>query len=197
AGADIAEMAKKDLADGRAFGFVGQAVCKRIEEFRAPVIALVEGYALGGGLEIALAADFIVAAEGAKLGLPETTVGIHPGFGGASRLTRLIGRARTKLLIFTGVPVTAEEAARLGFVAQVYPADRIREDVAALAATISERAPLAIAWAKAVVNRGADATLDTALRLEGESAGHTFGTADRTEGMAAFLERRKPKFEGR
>lgn len=81
--------------------------------------------------------------------------------------------------------------------AQVYAADRIREDVAALAATISERAPLAIAWAKAVVNRGADATLDTALRLEGESAGHTFGTADRTEGMAAFLERRKPKFEGR
>ncbi|MCI4326922.1 MAG: enoyl-CoA hydratase-related protein [Thermoplasmata archaeon] len=197
AGADIAEMAKKDLAEGRAFGFVGQAVCKRIEEFRAPVIALVEGYALGGGLEIALAADFIVAAEGAQLGLPETTVGIHPGFGGASRLTRLIGRARTKLLIFTGIPVSAEEAARLGFVVRVYPADRIREAVGALAGSIAERAPLAVAWAKAVVNRGADATLDTALRLEGESAGHTFGTADRIEGMNAFLERRKPKFEGR
>jgi enoyl-CoA hydratase/3-hydroxyacyl-CoA dehydrogenase len=197
AGADIAEMAKKDLADGRAFGFVGQAVCKRIEEFRAPVIALVEGYALGGGLEIALAADFIVAAEGAQLGLPETTVGIHPGFGGASRLTRLIGRARTKFLVFTGVPVSAEEAARLGFVVRVYPADRIREEVGALAGTIAERAPLAVAWAKAVVNRGADATLDTALRLEGESAGHTFGTSDRTEGMNAFLERRRPKFEGR
>jgi enoyl-CoA hydratase / 3-hydroxyacyl-CoA dehydrogenase len=197
AGADIAEMAKKDLADGRAFGFVGQAVCKRIEEFRAPVIALVEGYALGGGLEIALAADFIVAAEGAQLGLPETTVGIHPGFGGASRLTRLIGRARTKFLVFTGVPVSAEEATRLGFVVRVYPADRIREEVGALAGTIAERAPLAVAWAKAVVNRGADATLDTALRLEGESAGHTFGTSDRTEGMNAFLERRRPKFEGR
>ncbi|MCI4321509.1 MAG: enoyl-CoA hydratase-related protein, partial [Thermoplasmata archaeon] len=197
AGADIAEMAKKDLADGRAFGFVGQAVCKRIEEFRAPVIALVEGYALGGGLEIALSADFIVAADGAQLGLPETTVGIHPGFGGASRLTRLIGRARTKLLIFTGVPVSAEEAARLGFVVRVYPADRAREEVAALAATIAERAPLAISWAKAVVNRGEDSTLDAALRLEGESAGHTFGTSDRTEGMNAFLERRKPKFEGR
>ncbi|MCI4336467.1 MAG: enoyl-CoA hydratase-related protein [Thermoplasmata archaeon] len=197
AGADIGEMAKKDLAEGRAFGFVGQAVCKRIEEFRAPVVALVEGYALGGGLELALAADFIVAAEGAQLGLPETTVGIHPGFGGASRLTRLIGRARTKLLIFTGIPVSAEEAARLGFVVRVYPADQIREEVAALADMIAERAPLAVAWAKAVVNRGSDATLDTALRLEGESAGHTFGTADRTEGMTAFLERRKPKFEGR
>ncbi|MCI4332561.1 MAG: enoyl-CoA hydratase-related protein [Thermoplasmata archaeon] len=197
AGADIGEMAKKDLADGRAFGFAGQAVCKRIEEFRAPVVALVEGYALGGGLELALAADFIVAAEGAQLGLPETTVGIHPGFGGASRLTRLIGRARTKLLIFTGVPVSAEEAARLGFVVRTYPADRIREEVALLAAMISERAPLAVAWAKAVVNRGADSTLDSSLRLEGESAGHTFGTSDRTEGMNAFLERRKPKFEGR
>jgi enoyl-CoA hydratase / 3-hydroxyacyl-CoA dehydrogenase len=197
AGADIAEMAKKDLADGRAFGFVGQAVCKRIEEFRAPVLALIEGYALGGGLELALAADLILAAEGAQLGLPETTVGIHPGFGGASRLTRLIGRARTKLLIFTGTPVSAEEAARLGFVVRTYPPERIREEVGALAATIADRAPLAVAWAKAVVNRGADATLDTALRLEGESAGHTFGTADRTEGMNAFLERRKPKFEGR
>jgi enoyl-CoA hydratase/3-hydroxyacyl-CoA dehydrogenase len=197
AGADIAEMAKKDLAEGRAFGFIGQAVCKRIEEFRCPVIALVEGYALGGGLEIALAADFIVAAEGAQLGLPETTVGIHPGFGGASRLTRLIGRARTKLLIFTGVPVSAEEAARLGFVVRVYPADRIREEVGAMAQTIAERAPLAVSWAKAVVNRGADSTLDASLRLEGESAGHTFGTSDRTEGMNAFLERRKPKFEGR
>ncbi|HKV90794.1 MAG TPA: enoyl-CoA hydratase-related protein [Thermoplasmata archaeon] len=197
AGADIAEMARKDLADGRAFGFIGQAVCKRIEEFRAPVIAMVEGYALGGGLEIALAADFIVAADGAQLGLPETTVGIHPGFGGASRLTRLIGRARTKLLIYTGVPVSAEEAARLGFVVRLYPADRIRDDVSALAATIAERAPLAVSWAKAVVNRGGDATLDTSLRLEGESAGHTFGTADRLEGMHAFLERRKPKFEGR
>ncbi|MCI4325397.1 MAG: enoyl-CoA hydratase-related protein [Thermoplasmata archaeon] len=197
AGADIAEMAKKDLADGQAFGFVGQAVCKRIEEFRAPVLALVEGYALGGGLELALAADLILAADGAQLGLPETTVGIHPGFGGASRLTRLIGRARTKLLIFTGTPVSAEEAARLGFVVRTYPPDRIREEVATLAASIADRAPLAVAWAKAVVNRGADATLDTALRLEAESAGHTFGTADRTEGMNAFLERRKPKFEGR
>jgi enoyl-CoA hydratase / 3-hydroxyacyl-CoA dehydrogenase len=197
AGADILEMERKDLAEGRAFGFLGQSVCRKIEEFRTPVIALVEGYALGGGLEIALAADFIVAAEGARLGLPEATVGIHPGFGGASRLTRLIGRARTKLLVFTAEGVDAAEAARLGFVVRVLPADSAREDVQALATTIASRAPLALAWAKAVINRGADASLDTALRLEGESAGHTFATADRAEGMRAFRERRPPKFEGR
>ncbi|MCI4330651.1 MAG: enoyl-CoA hydratase-related protein [Thermoplasmata archaeon] len=196
AGADIAEMARKSVAEGRAFGFAGQAVCKRIETSRMPVIALVEGYALGGGLELALSADFILAAEGAQLGLPETTVGIHTGFGGASRLTRLIGRAKTKMLLFTGVPVPAAEAARLGFVVRVLPAATARDDAQALAETIASRAPLAVSWAKAVVDHGMDSPLDAAMRLEGESAAHTFGTADRTEGMQAFLERRPPKFRG-
>src|SRR5208282_880849 len=107
AGADIAEMERKNLAEGVAFGFHGQRVAERIERFPGPVIALVEGYALGGGFELALAADFIIAAEGSFLGLPEVTVGIHPGMGGATRLTRLIGRARTKLLVYTGAPVSA------------------------------------------------------------------------------------------
>ncbi len=196
AGADIAEMAEKTLADGLVFGFVGQATARAIERFPRPVIALVEGYALGGGLELALAADFIVAAEGAQLGLPEVTVGIHPGMGGASRLTRLIGRGKSKLLVFTGTPVTAEEAARLGFVARVLPAGQAREETQALAETIASRAPLAVRWAKRVIDEGMDASLDAALYLEGESAGHTFGTRDRTEGMRAFLERRPPKFEG-
>ncbi|HZY70590.1 MAG TPA: enoyl-CoA hydratase-related protein [Thermoplasmata archaeon] len=196
AGADIAEMAEKNVPDGRAFGFSGQAVCKRIEEFPRPVIALVEGYALGGGLELALACDFVIAADGAQLGLPEVTVGIHPGFGGASRLTRIIGRSRTKLLVYTGVPVSAQEAARLGFVTRVVPAASARLDVQALAEMIAERAPFAVSSAKAVIDQGQDAALDAALRLEGESAGHTFATQDRTEGMRAFLERRKPKFTG-
>ena len=126
AGADIAEMERKSLAEGVAFGFQGQRVADRIEHFPTPVIALVEGYALGGGLEIALAADFIVAAEGSLLGLPEVTVGIHPGLGGATRLTRLIGRAKTKLLTYSGVPVSAEEAYRLGFVVKVVPAASAR-----------------------------------------------------------------------
>jgi enoyl-CoA hydratase / 3-hydroxyacyl-CoA dehydrogenase len=198
AGADIAEMVDKDLAGGRRFGFAGQVVCKRIEEFRTPVIALVEGYALGGGLELALACDFIVAAAGARLGLPEVKVGIHPGWGGASRLTRLVGRANAKYVVFTGrEDISAEEAFDLGFVTRVVPAEAARDDVARMARLIADRAPLAVQWVKGVVNRAVDSPLDASLRLEGESAGHTFATRDRTEGMRAFLERRKPDFEGK
>ena len=197
AGADIAEMEKKTLAEGIEFGFLGQRVAERIERFPRPVIALVEGFALGGGLELALAADFIVAAEGAQLGLPEVTVGIHPGMGGATRLTRLIGRANSKLLAYTGTPVDAEEAHRLGFVVKVVPKDRAREEVEELAELIASRAPLGVRWVKEVIDRGLDAPLAAALQLEGTSAGHTFGTHDRAEGMRAFLERRKPNFEGK
>ncbi len=197
AGADIAEMERKTLADGIDFGLLGQRVAERVERFPAPVIALVEGYALGGGLELALAADFIVAAKGAQLGLPEVTLGIHPGMGGASRLTRLIGRAKTKLLTYTGVPVSAEEAYRLGFVVKVVPAASARAEVQGLAETIASRAPLAVRWVKKVVDQGLDASLPGALHLEAVSAGQTFSTADRTEGMRAFLERRKPNFEGK
>ncbi|HUZ80457.1 MAG TPA: enoyl-CoA hydratase-related protein [Thermoplasmata archaeon] len=197
AGADIAEMERKSLSEGVEFGYIGQRAARRVEAFPGPVIALVEGYALGGGLELALAADFIVAAQGAQLGLPEVTVGIHPGMGGASRLTRLIGRAKTKWLIYTGIPVGAEEALRLGFVAQVYPADTAREETQKLAETIASRAPLGVRWIKRVIDDGMDAPLSAALYLEGQSAGHTFGTRDRTEGMRAFLERRPPKFEGK
>lgn len=197
AGADIAEMSAKNVVEGRAFGFHGQEVCRAIEEFPAPVLALVEGYALGGGLEVALSADLLLAADSAKLGLPEVTVGIHPGFGGASRLTRLIGRARAKYVVFTGQTFSAEEAHRLGFVTKVLPAATAKEEAQSLAELIASRAPLAVSGAKAVINRGMDGTLDGSLRLEGESAGHTFATEDRTEGMRAFLERRAPKFEGR
>lgn len=198
AGADIAEMVDKDVSAGRAFGFAGQAVCKKIEEFRTPVIALVEGYALGGGLELALACDFIVAAAGARLGLPEVKVGIHPGWGGASRLTRLVGRANAKYVVFTGrEDVTAEEAFTLGIVTRVVPPESIREEVGRIAHQIAERAPLGVQWVKSVVNRAVDSSMESALRLEGESAGHTFATHDRTEGMKAFLERRKPQFEGK
>ncbi len=196
AGADIAEMAAKSPQEGFDFGFVGQRVARLVETCPVPVIALVEGYALGGGLELALAADFVVAASGAKLGLPEVTVGIHPGMGGATRLARLVGRANAKLLVFTGEPVGADEALRMGFVAKVVPAETAREDVAELAAKIASRAPLGVRWVKDVIDRGADLPYDQALTLEGESAGRTFTTADRTEGMRAFLERRPPKFRG-
>jgi enoyl-CoA hydratase / 3-hydroxyacyl-CoA dehydrogenase len=197
AGADIEEMRGKSHPEGVEFGFLGQRVAERIERFPTPVIALVEGYAFGGGLELALAADFIVAAEGSLLGLPEVGLGIHPGMGGATRLTRLIGRARTKLLVYTGARVTAEEAFRLGFVAKLVPAESARADTAALAETIAGNAPLAVRWVKQVIDRGADASTASALHLEAESAGHTFATSDRVEGMTAFHERRKPRFEGK
>ncbi len=197
AGADIAEMARKTPQEGIEFGFAGQRVAERIERCRLPVIAFVEGYALGGGLEIALAADFLVAAEGSQLGLPEVTVGIHPGMGGATRISRLIGRANAKYLVYTGVPVDAKEAHRLGFVAQVVPTATAHDDVAKLARTIASRAPLGVRWIKQVIDRGMDASLASALHMEGESAGRTFSTSDRTEGMAAFLEKRKPRFEGK
>lgn len=197
AGADIAEMASKDLPAGRAFGYLGQEVCAEIESFPHPVLALVEGYALGGGLELALACDLILAAEDAKLGLPEATVGIHPGMGGASRLTRLIGRARTKYVVFSAQPFSAAEAARLGFVTLVYPAESARAEATRLAELIATRAPLALSWAKRVIDLGADAPLASALRIEGESAGYTFSTDDKHEGMRAFLEKRPAKFTGR
>ena len=197
AGADIAEMADKTPEEGVEFGFVGQRVARAIEAFPKPVLALVEGYALGGGLEVALAADLIVAAAGAQLGLPEVTVGIHPGMGGATRLSRRIGRANAKLLVFTGVPVSAEEAMRLGFVAKVVPKETAREEMEALARTIASRAPLGVQWAKQVIDLGAERAVDAALHLEGESAGRTFSTSDRTEGMRAFLERRRPEFRGK
>jgi enoyl-CoA hydratase / 3-hydroxyacyl-CoA dehydrogenase len=197
AGADIEEMRTKTHAEGVDFGFLGQRVAERIERFPTPVIALVEGYALGGGLELALAADFIVAAEGSVLGLPEVSLGIHPGMGGATRLTRLIGRARTKLLVYTGARISAEEAYRLGFVAKLVAAETARADAAELAETIAANAPLAVRWVKQVIDRGADASTASALHIEAESAGHTFATNDRVEGMTAFHERRKPRFEGK
>ena len=197
AGADIEEMAGKTLSQGVDFGFLGSRVAERIERFPTPVIAFDEGYALGGGLELALAADFLVAAEGAVLGLPEVGLGIHPGMGGATRLTRLIGRARTKFLVYTGTRVSAEEGYRLGFVTKVVPTGTGRAEVAAIAQTIAGNAPLAVRWVKQVIDRGLDASSASALHIEAESAGHTFATADRSEGMRAFLERRKPKFEGK
>ncbi|MCI4340673.1 MAG: enoyl-CoA hydratase-related protein, partial [Thermoplasmata archaeon] len=197
AGADIAEMVGKTPAEARAFGFLGQAACEAIEECPAPVIAFVEGHALGGGLEVALAADFLVASATARLGLPEVGVGIHTGLGGASRLARLVGRARAKLIAFSGQTYTADEAFQLGFVAQVLPADRARVEVAALAEGIAGRAPLAITSIKGVIDRSDDSSLESSVRLEGESSAHTFATSDRTEGMTAFLEGRPPKFRGR
>lgn len=197
AGADIAEMATKDPAEARAFGNLGLRACAAIEQCPHPVIALIEGFGLGGGLELALACDFIVAASEAQVGLPEATVGIHPGMGGASRLTRLVGPGRAKYLIFSAEAVSGAEAERLGVVARAFPATVVREETNKLARLIASRAPVAIASVKRVIDRASDASMASAVQLEGESAAHTFATADRTEGMRAFLERRPAKFQGK
>ncbi|HYK92908.1 MAG TPA: enoyl-CoA hydratase-related protein, partial [Thermoplasmata archaeon] len=197
AGADIGEMAQKDAVEGRSFGRLGAAVCRAIERSPMPVIAFVEGYALGGGLEIALACDFIVASETAKVGLPEVSIGIHPGMGGASRLARLVGPGRAKYLVLLGAPVSATEAQRLGVIVRTFPSDGAREEVQSMAESIAGHAPLAVRWVKGVIDRGMDSPLDSAVQLETESAGRTFQTDDRAEGMRAFLERRRPHFEGR
>ncbi|EQD44417.1 3-hydroxybutyryl-CoA dehydratase, partial [mine drainage metagenome] len=165
AGADISEMAGKTAFQGREFTFLGQRVAHTLENLPRPVIAVVEGYALGGGLELALAADFLVAAEGTQLALPEVSLGIHPGFGGTQRLVRLVGRARTKLLVESGLPIAAEEAERWGIVARVYPASTLKEEARKLALAIASRAPLAVSMVRRVIDRGADADLETALQL--------------------------------
>ncbi len=196
AGADIAEMVKKTPADSLAYTTTGHAVLRQIETLDKPVFAAVDGYALGGGLELALSADFILASEEATLGLPEVSLGIIPGFGGTQRLTRLVGPARAKMMILSGNPVKAPEAYDLGIAARIVPAERLREEARNLALTIASRAPIAVKLAKQAVDGGREASLPSGLALERQLATYTFTTADLREGMTAYLEKRKPKFQG-
>ncbi len=197
AGADIAEMASKTVNEGREFTMLGQRVTREIETLAKPVIAVVEGYALGGGLELALSCDFILAAEGTVMGLPEVSLGIHPGFGGTQRMVRLVGRARTKMMVESGLRIKAEEAERWGLVARRFPPEHLHEEARSLAKLIASQAPIAVRLAREVTDLGSDTDLPTALRLEAESASYTFSTEDQKEGMRAFQERRPPKFRGR
>ncbi len=196
AGADIAEMVSKTPAESLAYTTRGHEVLRKIETLEKPVISVVDGYALGGGLELALSADFILAGEDATLGLPEVSLGIIPGFGGTQRLSRLIGRAKAKMLILSGLPVRAPEACALGFVARTYPSEQLRDEARALALTIASRAPRAVQLAKQAVDGGTEASLPTGLALERQLATYTFTTTDLREGMRAYLEKRKPEFTG-
>ncbi len=197
AGADIAEMASKSVGEGREFTMLGQRVTRTIETLPKPVIAVVEGYALGGGLELALSCDFILAADGTTMGLPEVTLGIHPGFGGTQRMVRLVGRARTKMMVESGMRIRADEAERWGLVARTFPPEKLHEEARSLAKTIAAQAPIAVRLVREVTDLGAETDLPTALRLEAESASITFSTEDQKEGMRAFQEKRPPKFRGR
>lgn len=197
AGADIRQMRETSPIDNRDYTELGQRVTTLIESVEKPVIAAVNGYALGGGLEMALACDLLVFSDKAVVGLPEVGLGIVPGFGGTQRLTRLVGRARAKEVVFTGRHFDADAVERLGLPNRVVPHARLRATVRGLADEIAANAPKAVALSKALINKGTEAPLDAGLELEKEAISLLFSTEDKEEGMDAFLERRKPKFEGK
>ena len=197
AGADIAAMAAMSAADGHAYSRLGHDVLARLEALAVPVVAAVNGVALGGGLELALACDLIVVSERARLGQPEINLGLIPGFGGTQRLVRRIGQTRARELIYLGHMIPADEALRLGLVNRVVPHERLAEEAARLAADLAARAPVALAQAKRATAIAADADLETGCRFEVEAFGVTFATGDRVEGLKAFLEKRTPAWKGR
>ncbi|MGE5181091.1 MAG: enoyl-CoA hydratase/isomerase family protein [Acidobacteriota bacterium] len=199
AGADIAEMQDLEPVQAQAFSEMGGALGNAIESSEKPWIAAVNGFALGGGCELALSCDFIYASDTAKLGQPEVKLGVIPGFGGTQRLARRVGVAKAKELCMTGDTVDATEALRIGLVDAVFPQAELMAKVRAVAARIAANGPLAVAEVKRLVHLGQSTTLDHALALEQRSFGLMFATADQREGMAAFLAkpRRPAKFEGR
>jgi enoyl-CoA hydratase len=196
AGADISEMADMDAMAGRDFGLRGQALMRNIETCTKPVIARVNGFALGGGLELAMACHLRIAADTARVGQPEINLGLIPGFGGTQRLLRLAGRAATLELCLLGAPITAARALTLGIVNDVVAADALDARVDALAAQLATAAPLALRAILESVIHGGECALGEGLQFEGAQFGLMFATADMREGTAAFLGKRKPQFEG-
>ena len=197
AGADIGAMSAMTGIQGREFALEGHAALRAIELAPFPVIALVNGFALGGGCELALACDFIVASHNATFGQPEVNLGIVPGFGGTQRLSRLVGKAMALELICTGRQIKADEALAIGLVNHVVPIAQLREKGLELARVAAAKAPLAVKMAKHLVQRGQDLDLANANAMEADVFGLLFSTDDRREGMDAFLAKRSPKFEGR
>lgn len=197
AGADISEMQQLSADQAQAFSAKGMQVMHALEALPVPVIALVQGYALGGGCELAMACDWIIASERAVFGQPEVNLGIPPGFGGTQRLARLVGRARALELVTTARQVKAEEALAIGLVTQVVPVAELRERGMAVARSIAAKAPVAVRLAKQAVQRGQDLDLANACAYETASFALAFATADQQEGMRAFLEKRAAKFSGR
>jgi enoyl-CoA hydratase len=196
-GADIAEMRGMDPAQARAYSHLGQAVFLAVEELPQPVIAAVNGYALGGGCELAMACDLRLASQHAAFGLPEVGLGVLPGFGGTQRLPRLVGPGRAAELIFTGALIPAEEAARLGLVNRVLAAEELVPEARRLAGVIAAKAPIAVRLAKRALRLGLRTDPGTGTALEAELLAHCFSTEDQKEGMQAFLQKRAPAFKAR
>jgi enoyl-CoA hydratase len=196
AGADISEFPKMNPLQARFFAERGQQVFFQLEQLPKPVIACVNGFALGGGCEVAMSCDFIYASDKARFGQPEIGLGVMPGFGGTQRLSRLIGRAKAKELCMTAEAIDAQQAKDLGLVAKVFPADQLVDETMKVAAALAAKPAAALRSIKKVIDSGADVDLRNGCALEAEAFGVCFGTEDMREGVSAFLEKRKPEFKG-
>ncbi|MEM4480499.1 MAG: enoyl-CoA hydratase-related protein [Candidatus Bathyarchaeia archaeon] len=197
AGADIKAMKGMSPLKARELSQMGEKLCNALENLEKPVIAAINGYALGGGLEVAMACDARIASENAKMGQTEMNIGLIPGWGGTQRLPRLIGLTKAKELIFTGKMIDAKTAEQLGLVNMVVPQEKFRETVRQFALELAQKAPVALKLAKALINKGAEINLDAAIALEREGFSVVASTEDFQEGVSAFTEKRKPIFRGR
>jgi enoyl-CoA hydratase len=197
AGADIAYMQNLTAVEGRNFGALGQEVFRMIEAMEKPVIAAVNGFALGGGCELAMCCDFRIASFRAKFGQPEVGLGITPGFGGTQRLPRLVGPGMAKQLLYTADVIDANEALRIGLVNHVVPPEELMEFVKGIAKRILSKAQLAVRFCKAAANEGMQTDIDRGMTIEADVFGLCFATEDQTEGMTAFIDKRKPGFIGK
>lgn len=191
AGADIAEMKDKNIDEAAAYGRLGNQIFRRIENFRCPVIAAVNGFALGGGCELALSCDIRIAAENARFAQPEAGLGITPGFGGTQRLARLVGTGFAKELIYTCRQVKAEEALSMGLVNKVVPAESLMEEAMKMAKRIAANAPIAVAHCKTAINEGIQKNIDTAIAIEVREFSECFATQDQKTAMNAFVNKEK------
>ena len=197
AGADIGEQYPLDLDGGSCWGQRGSALMRRIEKLEFPTIAAVNGFALGGGCELALSCDLILASEKAKFGQPEVGLGITPGFSGTQRLPRRIGIAMAKELIFSGRMIKADEAKEIGLANAVYPPETLMDAAMEMARSFAKNAPIAVKYAKACIDRGMQMDIDGGIACENELFAMCFATADQKEGMGAFLEKRPATFENK
>lgn len=197
AGADVTMFPKATPVKAEEFSRMGQMVFGKIEEMSKPVIAAINGFALGGGLELALACDFRIAAEHAELGSPEINLGLIPGWGGTQRLVRIVGLAKAKEMVMLGTRVKAEEALKIGLVHKVVHYEKLRDETRDLAKKLSEGPPVALKYAKYALNFGTQVPLEAGLRIESGLMALTFSTEDLKEGIEAFMSRRKAEFKGK
>lgn len=197
AGADVTMFPKATPAKAEEFSRFGQKVFGKIEEMSKPVIAAINGFALGGGLELALACDFRIAAEHAELGSPEILLGLIPGWGGTQRLVRIVGLAKAKEMVMLGVRLKADEALKAGLVHKIVHYEKLKDEVRAIAQKLAEGPPVAMKYAKHALNFGTQVPLDVGLRLESGLMGLSFSTEDLKEGVEAFMSRRKAEFKGK